>query len=61
MLSLDSQKKYSVHNLVWYELHDSMESAIKREKSIKNWKRQWKIKIIEGNDPHWVDLFHSIL
>jgi len=32
-------KKYSVHDLVWYELHDSMESAIKREKTIKNWKR----------------------
>jgi len=35
-------KRYSVHQLVWYELHDTMESAIKREKTLKNWKRVWK-------------------
>jgi putative endonuclease len=37
-------KRYSVHRLVWYELHESMESAIKREKSMKEWKRAWKLE-----------------
>jgi putative endonuclease len=36
-------KRYGVHSLVWYELHDTMESAIRREKSIKAWKRRWKL------------------
>ena len=54
-------KKHSIHDLVWYEIHDSMESAIKREKAIKNWKRQWKIKVIEENNPGWVDLYYGIL
>jgi len=40
-------KQYSVHTLVWYEMHETMESAIYREKMIKNWKRVWKIKTIE--------------
>jgi putative endonuclease len=38
--------RYGVHELVWYELHDSMESAISREKAIKEWKRQWKLELI---------------
>ena len=48
-------KKYSVHALVWYELHPSMESAIHREKSIKNWRRAWKVRIIEESNPRWRD------
>ena len=40
-------KRYRVHTLVWYEVHESMESAITREKAIKNWKRVWKLEIIE--------------
>jgi putative endonuclease len=40
-------KHYGVHLLVWLELHPSMESAIKREKCIKEWKRKWKLELIE--------------
>ena len=54
-------KRYSVHRLVWYELHESMESAITREKRLKNWKRQWKLKLIESSNPEWQDLYHSIV
>ena len=53
--------KYSVHTLVWYEMHDTMESAIQREKAIKNWKRAWKIKTIERLNPNWVDLYPDII
>ena len=54
-------KKYNVHNLVWYEVHESMESAIQREKTIKNWKRAWKIKEIEKTNPQWRDLYPTLL
>lgn len=53
--------KYNVHTLVWYELHDTMESAIQREKTIKNWKRSWKIRIIEEMNPEWQDLYPGLL
>ncbi len=54
-------KRYGVHQLVWYELHDNMESAIEREKRLKNWKRAWKLKLIEGVNPDWEDLYHRIV
>jgi len=54
-------KRYGVHRLVWYELHESMESAIKREKSIKEWKRVWKLELIESANPDWEDLYHMII
>src|SRR5512136_1865983 len=54
-------KRYNVHSLVWYELHESMESAIKREKSIKEWKRVWKLELIESVNPGWEDLYHKIV
>jgi putative endonuclease len=54
-------KKYSVHTLVWYEVHVTMESAIRREKAIKNWKRVWKIKQIEEMNPQWRDLYPDLL
>ena len=54
-------KRYSVHELVWYELHDSMESAIAREKAIKEWKRQWKLELIERENPEWKDLYPGLL
>ena len=44
-------KDYGVKRLVWFEPHESMESAIVREKSIKKWKRQWKIDLIEAGNP----------
>ena len=53
-------KKYNVHNLVWYELHESAESAIMREKQIKKWKRDWKLKLIEKENPGWIDLYEKI-
>ena len=54
-------KKYHVHLLVWYELHEAMESAIVREKRIKGWKRAWKLRMIERSNPTWKDLYHSII
>jgi putative endonuclease len=53
--------RYGVHDLVWYELHDSMESAIAREKTIKEWKRQWKLELIESMNPEWKDLYPELL
>ena len=49
-------KRYGVHILVWYELHSNMESAIAREKAIKEWKRCWKLELIEEINPDWRDL-----
>ncbi|HEX5392908.1 MAG TPA: GIY-YIG nuclease family protein [Rhodocyclaceae bacterium] len=54
-------KKYGVHTLVWYEQHEIMESAIAREKAIKEWKRAWKLELIERNNPQWVDLYEGVL
>ena len=54
-------RKHSIHRLVWYELHDTMASAIAREKSLKKWKRAWKIRLIEETNPHWSDLYPEIL
>jgi putative endonuclease len=53
-------QKYSVHQLVYYELHDEIDVAIKREKLIKRWNRQWKLKLIEEMNPQWKDLYDSI-
>ena len=54
-------KKYGVHTLVWYELHNTMDSAIQREKTIKNWKRAWKLKVIEKMNAHWRELYSDLL
>jgi putative endonuclease len=54
-------KNYNLHELVWYELHDSMESAILREKRLKDWKRSWKLKLIESTNPDWQDLYDTIV
>ena len=54
-------KRYTVHRLVWYELHDSMESALTREKRLKNWKRKWKLELIETRNPKWLDLYNTIV
>ena len=48
--------RYHVHMLVWYELHATMESAIAREKALKEWKRAWKVELIEKSNPDWRDL-----
>ena len=54
-------RKYGVHTLVWYEMHDTMESAIQREKAVKNWERSWKIKTIEELNPRWEDLYPDLI
>ena len=54
-------KRYGVHVLVWYEVHEAMESAIRREKAIKEWKRSWKLEMIEKNNPEWLDLYPELL
>ncbi|HET7831463.1 MAG TPA: GIY-YIG nuclease family protein [Gallionella sp.] len=53
--------KYGVESLVWYEVHETMESAIQREKAIKEWKRAWKLRLIEERNPNWEDLYVSLL
>ena len=53
-------ERYSVHQLVWYELHETMESAIRKEKMLKNWKRVWKLELIEKSNPNWQDLYGTI-
>ena len=53
-------KRYGVQTLVWYEIHESMENAINREKAIKKWKRAWKIALIEKDKPNWADLSGEI-
>lgn len=54
-------KRYSVHHLVWYELHERMGSAIQREKRLKDWKRAWKLELIERTNPDWQDLYQTIV
>jgi len=53
-------KKYGVKNLVWFEVHESAESAIIREKQLKKWNRLWKLRLIEENNPDWRDLFPDV-
>ena len=52
-------KKYGVKRLVYYEMHESMDDAIKREKRIKDWKRAWKVRLILGFNPEWLDLYDA--
>ncbi len=54
-------ERYNIHRLVWYELHESMESAITREKRLKNWKRKWKLELIESSNPNWQDIYNTIV
>ena len=54
-------QRYGVHELVWYERHDEMSAAIQREKALKEWRRQWKLNLIEGTNPTWRDLYPDIL
>lgn len=53
-------KRYTVHTLVWYEMHETMESAITREKTLKGWKRKWKLELIEKDNPQWIDLYNNL-
>jgi putative endonuclease len=54
-------KKYGVKILVWYEQTNDVEAAIKREKNIQAWKREWKLRLIEEKNPSWSDLYNEII
>lgn len=54
-------KKYGVHTLVCFEECDDREGAIQREKQIKEWKRRWKLELIEKQNPEWEDLYEQLL
>lgn len=54
-------KKYGVHFLVWYELHQAADTAFKREKQIKEWNRSWKLELIEKGNPEWHDLYCDLV
>lgn len=53
--------RYGVKTLVWYEQHETMHSAIAREKAIKKWNRDWKRRLIENSNPQWRDLWPDIV
>jgi putative endonuclease len=53
-------EKYNLNKIVWYEAHEDMMSAIQREKALKAWKRDWKIRIIEEMNPLWRDLYDDL-
>ena len=53
-------RKYKVYRLVWYEELDSITEAIQREKTMKEWCRDWKTDLIERENPHWVDLYSTL-
>ncbi|OGJ44096.1 hypothetical protein A2263_01670 [Candidatus Peregrinibacteria bacterium RIFOXYA2_FULL_33_21] len=50
--------KYNISRLVWYEEFDTAISAIEKEKQIKKWKREWKINLIEKDNPNWKNLYY---
>ena len=53
-------RKYGTDRLVWFEAHETLESAYRREKQIKEWWRAWKIEMIERDNPYWIDLYPSL-
>ena len=54
-------KKYHIHRFVYYEETGDVKSAIAREKQLKKWKREWKIKLIEKFNPDWKDLYDDLI
>jgi putative endonuclease len=54
-------KRYKVHNLVYFETTDNVESAIQREKQLKKWERKWKIELIEKQNSEWRDLYQELI
>lgn len=54
-------KQYQVHNLVYFETHEDINEAIKKEKQLKKWKRSWKLQLIEKDNPNWKDLYDEII
>ena len=54
-------KRYGVTKLVWYELHGTMDTAILREKQLKKWNREWKLRLVQEFNPEWRDLWDDIV
>lgn len=54
-------KRYNIHKLLYYEVFDRIWDAIKREKQLKNWHREWKINLIKSKNPEFKDLYNEIL
>jgi putative endonuclease len=54
-------KKYGIKQLVWFEIHAEIVSAITREKQLKKWNRAWKIELIQKENPYWRDLYEDLL
>jgi putative endonuclease len=52
--------RYGVSMLVWYEVHSNRESAVIRERQLKEWKRAWKLRLIEQANPDWNDLYETL-
>ena len=52
--------KYAVNRLVWFESYDDREAALRREKQIKGWRREWKVNLIETQNRHWIDLYDHL-
>jgi len=53
-------KRYDIKTLVYYEVHEDYNAALKREKQIKKWNRAWKMRLIEEKNPEWKDLYETI-
>jgi putative endonuclease len=53
-------KQYGCKILVWFERYDDLQEARRRELQMKNWKRLWKLRVIEEMNPEWDDLFASL-
>ncbi len=53
-------KQYSVRRLVYYEIHQDAMQAITREKQLKKWRRSWKLRLIEEQNPRWKDLYDEL-
>jgi len=60
-ISVGFSSKYELDKLVYYELHEDIKNAILREKQIKKWRREWKLNLINQQNPHWVDLWGQVL
>jgi len=54
-------RRHRIHTLVWHEVHETMDAAIAREKSLKEWKRAWKLALIEDANPYWHDLYPQLI
>ena len=54
-------KRYGLNRLVWYEAHQTITSAIQREKAMKHWPRAWKVRLILAMNPRWDDLYETLM